>query len=496
MSSGTNKERITENNTKIDAIKTRALNLPSGISLENIGQLPAPITHLRSYRDNSGDLNLAWQNPADTSFSGKVVVVRKKDTYPSLPIYSQDYDIIENTNTIHYDKETIEPNQKYGFYVLPMNSQDYVQTLVTGANRLIDNSVDIKGGYVEVQLPEELQGQTALNSYMTKDGVVYLSSQSNSVPGVWRLDRTTNTVNKIYDSGYNWMVYNYVCEDNLGNVYMATNGTATGVLRYDITTGVCTKIISTSYPYYFFADSQNNVFMSNGSIIYRYDLGTDTVITVGSGYSEERYFYEDSYGNILLTPYSYTRGRPILKYDKTNDTFVTIASTTSTSTNGNFNSFFEDSQGNVFISVFGGSYPTYRYNRDTNTLVGVGIPSYHGTYASGDSSGYHPNNDSFFEDEEGNLFVIVQRDTNTTVNEFSWLYKYNRSTNQFESIATITLSGSIYNTMGTARKFFAYDNGLFVLRRYNNYDSARGVYRYDYTTGNVTKVASCPSYRL
>ena len=436
-------------------------------------ELPYPANNIRTYRDNSGDLHVAWTNP-NKAFSGNTVVVRKQDGIPTLPIGSQDYNIIQNSlEGIHYDKETIPANTKYGFLVLPLNEDGQIQTIIHEKNKVMDQSINVRGGYVEIQLPEALQAQTDLYSFMTRDGVVYLSSKSSSVLGIWRLDKTTNTLIQVHDAGYNWA---YWFEDSEGNVFTSSSVSSyTGIYRYNPSTNLFEQVYTLTYAWnVFYEDTQGNVFVSSpynsNQGILKYDSTNNTFYKVSTVTSTSLdYFYEDSQGNVFLCTFN-TAGA-IYKYNRDTDTFDKIYSS---STSYSFDKFFESTQGDVFIWTSGSSM-FLQYNSDTNSFSNKSL-----IYIT-----------KVYEDKQGNIFAFKSAYGAYYAGDYC-IKKYNRDTQSFYTINKTDVTSGSASTTGYGFYSDSQDNTFFYY--YGGMLTTKGIYKYNSETDTFEIMLTVPTY--
>ena len=445
-----------------------------GYDITTATELPYPVNNIRTYRDNAGDLHVAWTNPSK-AFGGKVVVVRKQNGIPTLPIGTQNYNIIQNSREgIHYDKDTIPANTKYGFLVLPLNEAGQMQTIITEKNKVIDQSVNIRGGYVEIQLPDALQAETDLYSFMTRDGVVYLSSKNSSVLGIWRLDKTTNTLIQVLDTGYNWANW---FEDSEGNVFTSSTASGyTGIYRYNPTTNLFEQVYTLTYNWNkFYEDTQGNVFVSSpyasNQGILKYDRTNNTFYQVSTADSDGLdYFYEDSKGNVFLCTYNTNPG-VIYKYNRDTDTFDKLYSVSSSCT---FDNFFESSQGDVFIWTSGDS-KFLRYNPDTNNFSNLGLNRI----------------SKLYEDKQGNIFALHPAYGTYNQNDYCIL-KYNRDSQSFYTINNRTSTASTSSTSAT--NFYSDSQGNTFFYYYGSMLTTKGIYKYNSETDTFEIMLTVPTY--
>lgn len=449
---------------------TVTVNVPSGggeIDITTTSGLPSPIRNMKSYRDNSGDLHLTWKNPTQ-NFSGNVALVRKENAIPTLPIGNQTYQLLEdNTESIVFDKQTIAPNTKYGFLALPLNDDGYIQTEYSATAKILDSTINIQNDYAEINLPEDLQSLTALNSYIDKSGNVFLSTQSSSVTGIWVLDKSQNALVKLYENGYYWTNF---FEDKDGNVFIASTITS-GIVRYDSEQKTISQVYSAGTNWgVFFQTSEGDILASYSSSTYdgilKYNTTTGLFDQIYySGYNH-KYFYEDTEGNTFIAPSITSDNNQILLYS--NGSIASISNFTNYPSYS-IDTIYEDSYGNVFFlycdrSAASNGITIYIYDEDTGKVKNMGM----------EKTPYR-----IYEDKSGNLFLVKRLfDSNTALGS-DCVFKLNRETNQFYAINVTTKSSTSSGEWDTVFHVSG-NNEVFLLS--NAYDTTgltSGLYKYN-----------------
>ncbi len=237
-------------------------------------------TRIASYviSGETGNLKINLESVTDENYDSSYIVARESETGIEFPI-SEDELIPAVNNVAEVPNSTT--GAKYSVLAITKDKAGIYQTMINDRNLLKGISgVSTIGEAKEVLLPEEFQQYSSFNAVLDSNGVLYLSSNTTDLKGLWAFKN--NAFSKIYTDGYSWK---YITEVD-GKAFIASGATGFKVLMID-DDGSVNEVTDTNITRS--TDSVTSIKFKDkiylggiGGNIYKYDVSTKKLVLLKS----------------------------------------------------------------------------------------------------------------------------------------------------------------------------------------------------------------------
>ena len=240
-------------------------------------------TSIASYviSGETGNLKINLESVTDENYDSSYIVARESETGIEFPI-SEDELIPAVNNVAEVPNSTT--GAKYSVLAITKDKAGIYQTMINDRNLLKGISgVSTIGEAKEVILPEEFQQYSSFNAVLDSNGVLYLSSNTADLKGLWAFKNDTFT--KIYDDGHSWK---YITEVD-GKAFITSGATGFKVLMIDddgsineVTDTNITRSTNSVTSIKF----KDKIYLGGiGRSIYKYDISTKKLVLLKSNSS-------------------------------------------------------------------------------------------------------------------------------------------------------------------------------------------------------------------